>query len=319
MTLLLAPAGTREMAFTVIDEGADALYMGPMGWSRRTHESEMKDTEIGEVIDYARHRNKEVRVLLNTFPSPLEIDHYQYEIDKYVDMGATGFIISDIGAIAMIRKSLPEAIIHISIGSGITNVRDVCFYEQAGADMIVLPYRWGIPEIKRIREVSKIGLEAFLFETIQTGKICPGKCIMSSYLKSRDWMDIEEKDYSFGSANRGSKECYRVCQTAWEFDMAGAEPVSIKLRRDAELMLEQVPEYIGMGVEYFKLAGRERSTEVVRTLVRFYRKVMDGIVDGTQTDMSAYLPELIRLREMWVSAKRQRLDVLLDRASSYQS
>ena len=39
MTLLLAPAGTREMAFTVIDEGADALYMGPMGWSRRTHES----------------------------------------------------------------------------------------------------------------------------------------------------------------------------------------------------------------------------------------------------------------------------------------
>ena len=36
MTLLLAPAGTREMAFMVIDEGADALYMGPMGWSLRT-------------------------------------------------------------------------------------------------------------------------------------------------------------------------------------------------------------------------------------------------------------------------------------------
>ena len=317
MTALLAPAGSKEMAFTVIDEGADAVYVGPMGWSRRPYESEMTDAAIGEVIDYARRRNRGVRVLLNTFPSPLEIDRYQYEIDKFVDLGASGFIVSDLGTIPLIRNVLPEAIIHVSIGSGITNVKDVCFYEQAGADMIVLPYRWGIPEIERIRETSGIGIEVFLFDRIQTGKICPGKCIMSSYLKSRDWLDIEGKDYSYGSANRGAKECYRVCQIQWQFEAAGKETLKVKLRRDAELMLEQIPQYIGLGVDYFKLAGRERPTEVIRALVRFYRKVIDGIADGSQTDMSVYLPELIEMKQLWGSAKRKRIGTLLNRALSY--
>jgi len=315
---LLAPAGSKEMAISAIDEGADAIYMGPMGWSRRPYESEMTDDAIGEIIDYASHKNREVRILLNTFPTPFEIGHFQNEIDKFVDLGATGFIVSDTGAIKMIRKSLPEAIIHISVGAGITNVRDVCFYEQEGADMIVLPYRWGAPEIKQIKKLSSIGLEVFLFETVQTGKICPGKCIMSSYLKSREWLDIEGKNYSHGSANRGAKECYRVCQTPWEFDTEGADPVTIKLRRDAELMLEQIPEYIHLGIKYFKLSGRERPVEVIRNLVRFYRKIIDGIIDGTQTDMDVYRSELIQLKQMWVSAKARRVDTLISRANTYQ-
>ena len=44
MPALLAPGGTLEMARTVIDEGADIVYVGPLGWSRRPHESEMSDT-----------------------------------------------------------------------------------------------------------------------------------------------------------------------------------------------------------------------------------------------------------------------------------
>src|SRR6185369_5451800 len=107
-----------------------------------------------------------------------------------------------------------------------------------------LPYRWDTPEIEAVQQVSDIGLEVFLFETVQTGKICPGKCIMSSYLRFRTWQPGEGKDYFFGSANRGAKECYRVCQTAWEFRAEGASEAEIrtlKLRRDARLMLEQLP------------------------------------------------------------------------------
>ncbi|MFH1044678.1 MAG: peptidase U32 family protein [Pseudomonadota bacterium] len=317
MTQLMAPGGTREMAFTAIDEGADVVYVGPLGWSRRPYESELPDTEIKAVIDYAGRSGKEVRVVLNTYPSPFEFDAFLDKVKQYADWGASGFIVTDAGAISSIRRIVPATIIHVSIGSGITNKRDAEFYRTVGADAIILPYRWGTAEVAEVKEVSDIGLEVFLFETVQTGKICPGKCIMSSYLKFRDWLDVEGERYFSGSANRGAKECYRVCQATWEFGAPGLDSVELKLRRDAHLMLAQFPEYISLGVGYFKLSGRERPVAMIRDLVRFYRRVIDGIVRGTQTDTRVYLEELLTLRERWVSEKHKRVDTLMSRADGY--
>lgn len=317
MVLLLAPGGTKEMALGALEEGADAVYVGPLGWSRRPYESELDDDEIREVIAAAQRLGREVRVAVNTYPSPFEVDRFVEKIVRYAEWGVTGFMITDIGSIALVREALPDTFIHVSIGSGITNSEDVAFYRALGADMIILPYRWGEAEVADLRQASDIGLEVFLFQTVQTGKVCPGKCIMSSYLKFRDWLDLEGKDYFFGSANRGAKECYRVCQALWDFGPPEADPVQTKLRRDAYLMLGQLPELIRDGITCFKLSGRERPAGIIIDLVRFYRRVIDGILDGTQTDMAAYLPELEVFRRRWVSEKRKRLDVLISRADTY--
>jgi len=317
MAMLLAPGGTTEMAVMAIDEGADIVYVGPLGWSRRPSESEMTDDDIRTVIVYAAERGKQVRVVLNTFPSPFEMADFIGKVEQYAAWGASGFIVTDPGAIDLIRRRIPNTIIHVSIGSGITNALDARFYEGIGADVIILPYRWGEAEVEAVQKVSKIGLEVFLFETVQTGKICPGKCIMSSYLKYREWLDIEGKDNSYGSANRGAKECYRVCQTEWSFAKQGETPDKVKLRRDARLMLEQLPRMIELGVECFKISGRERPTSLIRDLVRFYRKVLDGISAGAATDMDAYSDELATLRSRWVHEKRKRVGDLMGRAAVY--
>ena len=317
MPALLAPGGTLEMATMAIDEGADIVYVGPLGWSRRPHESEMTDDDIHAAVRYAETRGKQIRVVLNTFPSPFEMDEFIGKVRLYDSWGVSGFIVTDPGAIALIRQQLPHTLIHVSIGSGITNALDARFYKSLGADVIILPYRWGEEEIGAARGTSDIGLEVFLFETVQTGKVCPGKCIMSSYLKFRDWLDIEGKDHFFGSANRGAKECYRVCQTQWDFASEDSDPVSLKLRRDARLMLEQLPHFIGLGVECFKISGRERPTTMIRDLVRFYRKAIDGITTGSQTDMNVYVDELAGLRVRWNVEKRKRVGALMDRAGTY--
>ncbi len=317
MPALLAPGGTLEMAVAAIDEGADIVYVGPLGWSRRPYESEMTDDDIRAAIDYAGGRGRQVRVVLNTFPSPFEMDDLIDKVRLYDSWGVSGFIVTDPGAIALIRKVLPGTLIHVSIGSGITNAWDARFYKALGADVIILPYRWSEIEITAASETSDIGLEVFLFETVQTGKICPGKCIMSSYLKFREWLDIEGKDQFFGSANRGAKECYRVCQVPWVFGSDESAPVSLKLRRDARLMLEQLPNMVGLGVECFKISGRERPTAMIRDLVRFYRKVLTSIGDGTQTDMAIYADELAVLRLRWNVEKRMRVGALIERADGY--
>ncbi|WP_298356562.1 peptidase U32 family protein [Rhodoblastus sp.] len=319
MTALLAPAGTTEMAFAAIDEGADVIYVGPLGWSRRPYESEMTDDEIRTVIDYAGARGKQVRVVFNTFPSPFEMDGFLDKARRFDAWGVSGFIVTDPGAIALFRRMFPHLVLHVSIGSGVTNAWDAQFYRALGADVIILPYRWGEEEIAQTRAASDIGLEVFLFETVQTGKICPGKCIMSSYLKFRDWQEIEGKDYFYGSANRGAKECYRVCQTKWDFGVADEPPAPLKLRRDARLMLEQLPRFVDLGVECFKLSGRERPTAMIRDLVRFYRKVLDGIESGAARDMALHADELAALQARWVSEKRKRVDTLMTRAAGLRS
>jgi U32 family peptidase len=318
---LLAPAGRLEMARAAVDAGADTLYVGPLGWSRRPYESEMSDEDIRTAVDYAGEQGADVRAVLNTFPSPFEYDAWLDTASRFFDWGVSGFIVSDPGAIPRLRERLPGAVLHVSVGSGITNADDAAFYRELGADLIVVPYRWSEHQIQEVRDMSDIGVEVFLFETVQTGKICPGRCIMSSYLKFRDWTEIEGKDDFHGSANRGAKECYRVCQTKWDFGALGAnpanEPAGLKLRRDARLMLDQIPGMIAAGVSCFKLSGRERPTPIIRDLVAFYRRAIDGVLDGSQTDMSVYADEMAVLEDRWVSEKRKRVGTLMGRAVRY--
>ena len=140
---------------------------------------------------------------------------------------------------------------------------------------------------------------------------------MSSYLKFRDWLDIEGKDQFFGSANRGAKECYRVCQTQWDFASEDSDPVSLKLRRDARLMLEQLPQFIGAWrrvLQDFRPRAAHHDDPRPRALL----PQGDGRhQDGSQTDMGVYVEELAGLRVRWNVEKRKRVGVLMDRAGTY--
>lgn len=316
MVKLLAPGGSLEMARIAIDEGADVVYVGPLGFSRRPYESEMNDVDIKAAIDYARTNGRELLVVLNTYPSPFEVPRFLAKAQTYADFGAAGFVVTDVGALRTLRSMLPEIGLHVSIGSGISNAYDTEFYRSLGADTIILPYRWDTAEIVAARGLSDIALEVFLFETVQTGKICPGKCIMSSYLRFRTWLEVEDKNYFHGSANRGAKECYRVCQAAWQFGPADGVPKELKLRRDARLMLEQLPRFVAQGVSCFKLAGRERPIPMIRDLVRFYRKAIDSVLAGAD-NLDSYAGELAELRVRWVNEKKVRVDMLMDRAAGY--
>ncbi len=313
---LLAPGGSVEMACSAIDEGADIVYVGPLGFSRRPYESEMSDAEIREAVAHADPRGAELRVVLNTFPTPLDFDRYVRKAEDFAAAGVQGFIVTDLGLLRELRRRLPRTRLHVSIGSGISNLHDAAFHREIGADVIILPYRWDVGEIEAVRRCSDIGLETFLFETVQTGKICPGKCIMSSYLRFRDWLPVEGQRDFHGSANRGAKECYRVCQANWDFGPADAAPVELKLRRDARLMLAQLPAFMAAGVTCFKLSGRERPTAMIRDLVRFYRRAIDEVLAGAD-DLSHHADALAELRLRWVREKSKRVDTLMDRAAHY--
>lgn len=254
---------------------------------------------------------------MNTYPAPFEMPIFIEKVKKFYDMGASGFIVTDVGIVKMIRKMCPDTEIHVSIGAGVSNATEVKFFADAGADVIVLPFRWDTHDFEQVQKISDIKLEAFLYNTIKTGKICPGNCIMSSFFQYRDWFDEEGKKNDHGSANRGSKECYRICQVPWEINNNADDSKSI-LKQDTNLIQEQLTDFVKLGVDVYKISGRERPIEMICKVIRFYRKAIDELEDGTIKDMSKYAEELEDLRAEWNGQKQKRVAVLMNKAKSYK-
>jgi len=310
MSILMAPGGTLEMAVRALEQGADSVYVGPRGWSRRPASDELDDGEIRELIAHAKASDKDVRIAINVMPAPSEVDAFLARVDDFAAWGAGGVMICDPGLIPRVRQRCPELDLHVSVTAGVFNVDDVRFYDAIGADYVVLPYRWGVAEAAEIRAASPMKLEAFMFQTTHRGRICPGRCYSSSYFHVKHFRDDQAKDHFVGSASRGGS-CYRICRGQWALQ-AGAylHPEAPRLKSSPELLLWELPEYVAMGVERFKIPGRERSASLVVDIVGFYRRVLDHVLAGN-ADVSVFAEEWSAIKAQWSGERVSRDDGLV--------
>ncbi|MBI5419453.1 MAG: U32 family peptidase, partial [Deltaproteobacteria bacterium] len=102
MAELLASGGTPEMVRAVLDNGADAVYVGAKGWSRRRAQYEMDDDAILASARYAHSLGKVLRVAFNTLPASHEFPLLLAKVEKFAAAGIRDFILTDVGAMAAI-------------------------------------------------------------------------------------------------------------------------------------------------------------------------------------------------------------------------
>ncbi len=312
MTILMAPGGTLAMAMASFERGADSVYVGPRGWSRRPATDELDDGEIAELIGEAARAGRDVRIAINVMPAPDEVGLFLDRVTAFAAMGAGGIMLCDPGLIPLVRGRFPGLDIHVSVTAGVFNVEDVRFYDELGADYVVLPYRWGVAEAAQIRAASPMKLEAFLFQNPHRGRICPGRCYSSSYFHVKHLRGDGDKDVFLGSAARGGS-CYRICRGQWSLT-AGERlhPDSPRLKGSPELLLWEVPEYVAMGVERFKVPGRERTAPLVADIVGFYRRVVDAALAGEGVE--GFAPEWLELKARWSGEREHRDGARIGRA-----
>ncbi|HZY30107.1 MAG TPA: U32 family peptidase, partial [Candidatus Methylomirabilis sp.] len=105
MIELLAPAGNLEMVERVVRNGANAVYVGPRGWSRRRDAFEMADAAVCESVRIAHHGGAKLRVAFNTNMQSNEIPDLLRRVETFVGYGADGAIMTDIGAIAEVHRN----------------------------------------------------------------------------------------------------------------------------------------------------------------------------------------------------------------------
>jgi len=269
---LLAPGGSLEMARQAFLNGADSVYVGAKGWSRRTAEYELEDAEIAAIAELASSMGKGVRVALNTLFSSGEFSLFIEKMRAFESMGVEGVILTDPGAMALCKEMCPSLEVHVSAGANAINREDLLFYREIGVDMVVAPCNITVDELAQMKREVDVGLEVFLHSN--TCFTYLGKCLMSSYFKYSSHVDEVGKDHYWGSPNRGGY-CHRVCKARWYLDKRQAE-----MRNEMFLVLDDLPSYVEAGIDCLKIQGREYDPELIGEIVALYSQIVDSIERG---------------------------------------
>ncbi len=276
MVELLAPAGNLEMLKAVVENGANAVYVGARGWSRRRDAYELSDGQINEAIAIAHSGGAKLRVAINTNMQSSEIPALLEKMERFVGWGVDGAIMTDVGAIAQVHRRFPHLVIHASIGANILNNEDVKFYQAIGVSQVVADTKLTLRELVARKAQGEVGIEVLIHANMCYTYL--GKCWMSPYHRLERATDDFGKDLFRGSPNRGGLD-YRVCLEQWQL-FAGQELLEprIALKNDAFFYLDDIPPLIDLGVHCLKIQGREYPVPLVAEIVRFYRELIDACV-----------------------------------------
>ena len=268
-TELLAPAKDIETAKIAVDCGADAVYIGgPLFGARSKAGNSISD--IKEIVDYAHRFYVRIYVTVNTVLSNSELQEAQKLIKELYDIGVDGIIIQDMGILELaINNQLPPISIHISTQCDNRDVEKIKFFESVGVPRVVLARELSLDKIREIRNCTKVELECFVH-----GALCvsySGQCYLSEYIGGR-------------SANRG--ECAQPCRKKYTLvDDLGNVIVENKhlLSLKDFNASRHLKEMVDIGVNSFKIEGRLKDINYVKSVVLYYRKLLNNLSDKTSS------------------------------------
>lgn len=313
MVELLAPAGNLEMVRAAVENGANAIYVGARGWSRRRDAYEMSDDQVREAIAIAHSGGAKLRVAINTNMQSRELPILIEKMGHFVEWGIDGAIMTDIGAIAAIHNRYPGLVLHASIGANILNNEDVQFYRSIGVTQVVADTKMTLRELASRKANIDVGIEVLIHANKCYTYL--GKCWMSPYHRLERTTDEFGKDLFRGSPNRGGLD-YRICLQQWSLHNGNLmlEP-HVALKNDAFFFLEDIPKLIDLGVHCLKVQGREYPVPLVADIVKFYRELIDAYVahpkdTAKSFDLSPWAKRLAAIQQ-WRDSRRASMTVQL--------
>lgn len=266
MSMVLAPAGSKEALLTALDNGADGFYMGGRGWSRWGRTSEVTEDEMAQCIELGLSRGSEIQIVFNRIPTHGEQAQFLEAVEATCRQGAHEVILNDLGIISLVRQNLPEVRVGTSIGCSIRNLEDARFYADMGVATLVLPWTMTAGDIHRLKqEYPHLRLEIFLY--VEAHPIVLGLCTFGSYTHQKQ-VEVSPGTVRYlGSAKRCGN-CSRPCTRQWETYFAGRNIHTGPMPRRHIVVLDSLAEMISAGVDLLKVQGRNMPPEKIGGLIR---------------------------------------------------
>lgn len=309
---LLMPAGNLRKLKMAILYGADAVYLGTPDMSLRT-KSEFSLDEVIEGVEFCHAHGRRAYLTLNLFSHNKDIPKLDEYIDTVRKVRPDGLIVADPGVFQYVRERAPELPLHISTQANICSWLSVKFWQDQGAELVVLAREVSYTELVEIREkCPDIRLEAFVH-----GAMCmtySGRCLLSNFMAER-------------GANQGN--CANSCRWNYALKLRLKDGTHQELRiteenadlfeflleegcRPGELMpieeddrgsyilnsrdlciMPKLDEYLKIGVDSLKVEGRGKSEYYAAIVARAYRMAIDDYyADPENWDPKPYMREL---------------------------
>lgn len=252
---ILAPAGNMESLISALRSGADAVYIGGKNFSARNNASNFSTDEISEALTMCHKYGAKLYLAVNTIIADNEMQDFCKYIKSTAEMGIDGYIVQDLGAVYIIKKAVPDAVLHVSTQMSV--------HTAAGTHMLK---ELGFARVVPARELSAGTLEKICKEDIETevfvhGALCmsvSGQCYMSAVMGSR-------------SANRGC--CGQACRLP--FSAVGENDRNALSLKDLSL-LNHAEKLMQIGIDSLKIEGRMKRPEYTASTSNELKKALDG-------------------------------------------
>jgi Collagenase and related proteases len=285
----MAPAGNFECLAAAIQGGANSVYFGVGRLNMRSHSANnFAPEDLAEVCRICRENGVKSYMTLNIVLYNEDLEPMREALRAAKDAGVTAVIASDMAAIAYARSIGIE--VHISTQLSISNVESLRFYSQF-ADVIVLARELNLGQVKEIhRIIEEEGICGPSGRQLEIEMFCHGALCMA--ISGKCYLSLHEYG---ASANRGA--CYQICRRGYEVtDLETGNQLLIDnkyIMSPKDLCtIEFMDKIIDAGVTVFKIEGRARSSEYVKTVTRAYRDAADAVLEGRYTpELAASLKE----------------------------
>lgn len=275
---VMAPVGSYESLSAALAAGADAVYFGVEGLNMRSRSSaNFTLDDLREIVSRCREHGVKTYLTVNTIVYDGEMDKLEGIVSAAAEAGITAVIASDVAVFAACRRHGVD--VHISTQCNISNIEAVRFY-SAFADVMVLARELSLEQVKAISDAieaenicgpsgSRVRIEMFCH-----GALCmavSGKCYLS----------LHEMN---SSANRGA--CTQICRRGYGVtDLETGDELTLENKyimspKDLKT-IHFLDRMIDAGVSVFKIEGRARGPEYVKTAVECYSEAIEAICDGS--------------------------------------
>ena len=272
--------------------GADAVYCGLPSVSLRA-KSTFTMADLKEGILYAHELGKKVYLTMNLFTHNSDMPRLTECVQMLKLLKPDGVIVADPGVFAFIGQMCPDLPRHISTQANVCSALTVQYWQNQGAALCVLGREVPLAEMREIRKMCPdIKLETFVH-----GAMCvsySGRCLLSNFMTGR-------------SANKGN--CAHSCR--WKYKVYLEEEQRpgqfMELEEDGHgtyimnsrdlCLMPRLNEVMDVGLDSFKIEGRNKSEYYVAVAARAYRKAIDDYFDNPHVwTPDAYVAELATLQ-----------------------
>ena len=274
----MAPGGSRESLSAAIHAGADAVYFGVEGLNMRSKSSaNFTLDDLRDIAATCTGHGVKTYLTVNTIVYDEDLEKVDAIVAAAAEAGISAVIASDLAVFAACRRHGVE--IHISTQCNISNIEAVRFY-SAYADVMVLARELNLDQVAAISQaIEREDICGPSGQRVRLEMFCHGALCMA--VSGKCYLSLHQMN---SSANRGS--CTQICRRGYGVtDLETGDELNVDNKyimspKDLKT-IHFIDRMAEAGVRVFKIEGRARGPEYVKTAVECYSEALQAVCDGT--------------------------------------